>query len=171
MPSTNGLQETLHYLILALKRNESPGLINQQIRVKWEINDSVKKNSFWAALISWKMTNEGFAETGESLKSEARLFISVSQIEVNFLKNSRWSVPKYFCCAAVLGLEAQFWLQKINIVGVSVFEQLARYTMRYQESDLHLGLHSSLTSANNLNLNLLTLLLYAILTLKLRSQI
>ena len=24
-----------------------------------------------------------------------------------------------------------------------VFEQLARYTMRYQESDLHLGLYSS----------------------------
>ena len=39
-----------------------------------------------------------------------------------------------------------------------VFEQLARYTMRYQESDLHLGLYSSLTSANNLNLfTLLTL--------------
>ena len=125
MPSTNGLQETLHYLILALKRNESPGLINQQIRVKREINDSVKKNSFWAALISWKMTNEGFAETGESLKSEARLFIGVSQIEVNFLKNSRWSVPKCFCCAAVLGLEAQFWLQKINIVGVCSSNSLA----------------------------------------------
>ena len=31
-----------------------------------------------------------------------------------------------------------------------VFEQLACYTMRYQESDLHLGLYSSLTSANNL---------------------
>ena len=26
-----------------------------------------------------------------------------------------------------------------------VFEQLARYTMRYQESDLHFGLYSSLT--------------------------
>ena len=33
-----------------------------------------------------------------------------------------------------------------------VFEQLARYTMRYHESDLHLGLHSSSISANNLNL-------------------
>ena len=30
-----------------------------------------------------------------------------------------------------------------------MFKQLARYTMRYQESDLHLGLYSSLTSANN----------------------
>ena len=30
-----------------------------------------------------------------------------------------------------------------------VFKQLARYTMKYQESDLHLGLYSSLTSANN----------------------
>ena len=39
-----------------------------------------------------------------------------------------------------------------------MFEQLARYTMRYQESDLHLGLSSSLTSANDPNL--LTLLLY-----------
>ena len=130
MPSTNGLEETLHYLILALKRNESPGLINQQIRVKREINDSVKKTAFWAALISWRMTNEGFAEAGESLKSEARLFISVCQIEVNFLKNSRWSVPKYFCCAAallniLLGLEDQFWRQKINIVGVCSSNSLA----------------------------------------------
>ena len=33
-----------------------------------------------------------------------------------------------------------------------VFEELACYTMRYQESDLHLGLYSSLTSANNLNI-------------------
>ena len=30
-----------------------------------------------------------------------------------------------------------------------VLKQLARYTMKYQESDLHLGLYSSLTSANN----------------------
>ena len=30
-----------------------------------------------------------------------------------------------------------------------MFKQLARYTMKYQESDLHLGPHSSLTSANN----------------------
>ena len=30
--------------------------------------------------------------------------------------------------------------------------------MRYQESDLHLGLHSSLTSANNLNLPTLLIL-------------
>ena len=29
-----------------------------------------------------------------------------------------------------------------------VFEQLARYTMRYQESDLHLGLYSSYFSYN-----------------------
>ena len=49
-----------------------------------------------------------------------------------------------------------------------VFEQLARYTIRYQESDLHLGLYSSLTSANNLNL--LTLLLYSILTLLLLTS-
>ena len=33
-----------------------------------------------------------------------------------------------------------------------VFEQLARYTMRYGESDLHLGVYSSLTSADKLNL-------------------
>ena len=32
--------------------------------------------------------------------------------------------------------------------GWGVFKQLARYTMKYQESDLHLGLYSSLTSAN-----------------------
>ena len=42
-------------------------------------------------------------------------------------------------------------------------EQLARYTMRYQESDLHLGLSSSLTSASNPNR--LSLLLYSIQTL------
>ena len=41
-----------------------------------------------------------------------------------------------------------------------MFEQLARSAMRYQESDLHLGLYSFLTSANNLNLNLLTFLVY-----------
>ena len=33
--------------------------------------------------------------------------------------------------------------------GCRVIKQLARYTMKYQESDLHLGLYSSLTSANN----------------------
>ena len=39
-----------------------------------------------------------------------------------------------------------------------MFEQLARYTIRYQESDLHLRLYSSLNSANNLYLfTLLTL--------------
>ena len=43
--------------------------------------------------------------------------------------------------------------------------------LRYQESGLHLGLYSSLTSANNLNLNLLTLLLYSILTLLTSSSI
>ena len=36
---------------------------------------------------------------------------------------------------------------------------MTRYTIRYQEPDEHLGLYSSLTSANNLNLNLLTVLL------------
>ena len=41
-----------------------------------------------------------------------------------------------------------------------MFEQLARYTMRCQESDLHLGLYSSLTSANNLNLPTLLTLFY-----------
>ena len=46
-----------------------------------------------------------------------------------------------------------------------VFEQLARYTIKYQESNLPLGLYSPLTSANNRILNLLTLLLYSILTL------
>ena len=30
-----------------------------------------------------------------------------------------------------------------------MIKQLARYTMKYQESDLHLGLYSSLNSANN----------------------
>ena len=30
-----------------------------------------------------------------------------------------------------------------------MLKQLARYTMKYQESDLHIGLCSSLTSANN----------------------
>ena len=30
-----------------------------------------------------------------------------------------------------------------------MFKQLVGYTMKYQESDLHLGLYSSLTSANN----------------------
>jgi len=45
-----------------------------------------------------------------------------------------------------------------TFLKTGVFEPLARYTMRYQESNLHLGLYSSFTSANNhnLNLNLLT---------------
>ena len=30
-----------------------------------------------------------------------------------------------------------------------MFKQLVGYTMKYQESDLHLGLYSSLNSANN----------------------
>ena len=47
-----------------------------------------------------------------------------------------------------------------NRVLRGMFEQLARYTMRYQESDLHLGLYSSLTSANNLNLPTLLTLFY-----------
>ena len=51
----------------------------------------------------------------------------------------------------------------LNFNCGGVFEQLARYTMRYQESDSHLGLSSSLTSANDANR--LTLLLYSILTL------
>ena len=53
----------------------------------------------------------------------------------------------------------------ISSLGYLWFEQLARYTVRYQESDLHLGLHSSLNSANNLNnLNLLTLLTLLLLS-------
>ena len=44
--------------------------------------------------------------------------------------------------------------------GCIVFEQLARYAMRYQESDLHLDLYSSLTSANNLNFPTLVTLFY-----------
>ena len=43
-----------------------------------------------------------------------------------------------------------------------MFDILARYTMRYQESDLHLGLYSSLTSVNNLNLP--TLFYFSLLT-------
>lgn len=39
-----------------------------------------------------------------------------------------------------------------------MFEQLARYAMGYQESDIHLGIYSSLNSTSNLNLlTLLTL--------------
>ena len=44
--------------------------------------------------------------------------------------------------------------------GGGVFEQLAGYAMRYQVSDLHLGLYSSFTSANNLNLPILLTLFY-----------
>ena len=51
-----------------------------------------------------------------------------------------------------------FWASSCCPYCGGVFEQLARSTMRYQESDLHLGLHSSLTSANNLNLPTLLIL-------------
>ena len=37
----------------------------------------------------------------------------------------------------------------LNETCGGVFQQLARYTMRYQESDLHLGLYSSLNSFTN----------------------
>ena len=37
----------------------------------------------------------------------------------------------------------------LDELGGRVFKQLACYTMKYQESDLHLGPYSSLTSANN----------------------
>ena len=47
----------------------------------------------------------------------------------------------------------------IKICG-GVFEQLARYTMRYKESDSHLSLYSSLSSASNLNLPTLLTLFY-----------
>ena len=52
-----------------------------------------------------------------------------------------------------------------------VFEQLARYTMRYQEFDLHLDLNSSLTSANNINLPTLLTLFYFSTLLYLLVQI
>ena len=41
------------------------------------------------------------------------------------------------------------WYQNQDWPMDYVFDQLARYTMRNKESDLHLGLYSS---ANNLNL-------------------
>ena len=37
----------------------------------------------------------------------------------------------------------------LDELGGRVFKQLACYTMKYQESDLHLVPYSSLTSANN----------------------
>ena len=43
----------------------------------------------------------------------------------------------------------QIFMDYCNCGGV--FEQLSGYTMRYQESNLHLGLYSSLTSANSPN--------------------
>ena len=46
-------------------------------------------------------------------------------------------------------------------ISLSIEYDLKRYTMRYQESDLHLvGLYSSSTSANNLNLPTLLTLFY-----------
>ena len=50
--------------------------------------------------------------------------------------------------------------QAITVYWGGMFEQLARYTMRYQESNLHLGHYSSLTSANNLNLATLLTFFY-----------
>ena len=41
-----------------------------------------------------------------------------------------------------------------------MFEQLALYTTRYQECDLHFGLYYSLTSTNNLSLPTLVTLFY-----------
>ena len=60
----------------------------------------------------------------------------------------------------VLFFQREF-VQNLSVFGVQifmdycncggVFEQLSGYTMRYQESNLHLGLYSSLTSANSPN--------------------
>ena len=72
---------------------------------------------------------------------------------------SYWCILQNFWVGTCY-LIARFHSSKIPILYNNrggVFEQLARYTIRYQESNLHLGLYcSSLTSANNLNLNLLT---------------
>ena len=61
--------------------------------------------------------------------------------------------------AVVVSSKSLEWLyaSKIPILYNNrggVFEPLARYAMRYQESNLHLSLYASFTSANNLNLNL-----------------
>ena len=45
-----------------------------------------------------------------------------------------------------------------------VFEQLARYTMRYKESDLYLGLYSSYCSYNFCLLYFYSTFLYSLLT-------
>ena len=50
-------------------------------------------------------------------------------------------------------------------------EQLARYTMRYEESDVHLGLYSCLTSANNIDLPTLLTLFYFSISLLTSSSI
>ena len=52
-------------------------------------------------------------------------------------------------CPKPFGFRVQIFMDYCNCGGV--FEQLAGYTMRYQESNLHLGLYSSLTSANSPN--------------------
>ena len=69
------------------------------------------------------------------------------------------SLPNFVTHGAPLRALRARELRYYNIGGV--FQQFARYTMRYQESNLHLDLYSPLTSANNLNLDLL----FSILTL------
>ena len=70
------------------------------------------------------------------------------------------SVPSHIHDWPTKGRSPTFESKKWNYCG-GVLEQLACYTMRYQESDLHLGLYSSLTSANNLNLPTLLTLFYS----------
>ena len=75
----------------------------------------------------------------------AYCFVWAGPQKVLFLKQPHFHMA-YFPGRVVGGTYSH--LITIKIVW-GVFEQLVRYTMRYQESDLHLGIYSSLNSARN----------------------
>ena len=91
-----------------------------------------------------------FTCSHQTMLSKIRKFSS--KIDSGFFTKITRSPPKYRLLHQNNGFSTK-------ICG-GVFEQLARYTMRYQESDLHLGLYSSLTSANHRNLPTLVTLFY-----------
>ena len=136
-------------------------------------NNSIKRKKFGAF-----NTRNIFARVAKILyRCSSRKWTAIKNLQRNYLKgrillqaNNKLLVsPLQLLSGSIIILSPAF---KVCIQDSilhnnygDVFEQLARYTMRYQESNLPLGLYSPLTSANNRILNLLTLFLYSILTL------
>ena len=74
------------------------------------------------------------------------LWLNITKASPNtYAKQQQWKV-RFFSDVVIKSNESHHSYCR------GVFDQIARYTMSCQESDLHLGLSSSLTSADKLNL-------------------